>query len=878
MTGNGIHMIRSSTLRLLGLAAAMAVVMSCDAGAPTGAGEYLNGNGGDTIVGGSGGNATTGGDGRFPVAVIDTPAVRGSLVNVGDSILVAVRMRDATSGVASLVIAGLSIRGDPEVGTQVITERYPSVKAPATGTFPAGTATRADTTVRRILRARLPVDSTADSLVIRAIVTDHSGLADTVYQVVRLVSGPRVVITAPIPGDSVRPGTRVGIKFHATHPDGVAEVRIRVVSETTWPTPVDSTFPVFTYTGNLREVLDSTSILVPADAPGRGRLTITAEAIDANRIPGAAAPVQIRIRASEAAVPLVRQTVPARAELNDSITISANGGNGIAQVGFIVRNYDGTGAEIKRDVLTLPGDASSVTVRMSMALPQSVQGGRVSITSYATDRSGRTGYSVPATANTPVETLPEAHRDTVLVVYGQTYALPRPGFVGDLAVNAANGHIFLSNTQYNRLEVWQAASATFHPTGVAVGAEPWGMTVSATNPNELLVANSGGTNISRVDITSPVVSSITESSRILTRNTFAYTVRETRDPETARIRIVVTGPFSYSDRPQYIAHSAGGRIYYSTRPTSIAPAGTLRFLDPAQPYPESRQVTSYGSPTAALNEYTIFDVDGVSAQAEPADSPLSDLLILCDHNSGTIDPAVCAGSRGGVAAAIDALRGTGVNTDVRAQAVSLPSLALTDTTFVAWSADRNWVAFGEGNSALGRVMMANDPAGTPLESIFFSPGLDVADLVDNANERVFGLALDSIGRGLAVHGAQSYFGSVERPFHLRMQGKFDTFDRGAGIAFHPRAKVDPAMPGARNDRTRLVFVASENGTIEIVDAFYFVSRGRVVVRNKLYGPLRASLPLTAAEVAAGVEVKLYGMTDRGLVVVDVTAADIKDVP
>ena len=866
-------MIRASTFRLAALVASMAAVLSCDAGAPTGIGDFLGGDGTDTI-GNGGGNPAVGGDGRLPTVVIDTPSVYGSLVNVGDSVLVAVRVRDLGTGIASLAIDGLDVSGNPEVGTQVITPRYMR----STSTFPAGIATRGDTVIRRIIFPIQPVDSTPDSLVIRAIVVDLSGLADTATQVVRLVAGPRVVITSPIAGDSVRPGTRVNIQFTASHPDGVAEVRLRAYGESTWPTPLDITFPTFTYTGNPREILDSASVLVPSDAPGRGRLTITAEAVDANRTPGAASPVVLRIRASEAAVPLVRQVVPPRLELGDSITIMANGGNGIQTIGFIVSDYDAGGTEIERESFTLAGDASNVTQRVPLTLPQSVQGRRISITSFATDRSGRTGYSVASTATTPVQVLADALRDTALVVYGRTFALPRNGIAGDIAVNAANGHVFVSNTSYNRLEVWQAGgSGGFDPNGVAVGAEPWGMTVSATNPNELLVANSGGTNISRVNITSSTVSGIQEAGRILTRNTIAYTVQETRDLATGRIRIVLTGPFSYSDRPQYIAQSAGGRIYYSTRPTTTAPAGTLRYLDPADAVPDSRQIWQYGAPVSEPNTFTVFNIDGASVIAQPADSPISDELVLCDHATGTASASVCAGSRSGATAALNALAAV-VATDAVAQPVAIESLALTDTTFVAWSGNRNWVAFGEGALGTGRVILANDPAGTPWQNIFFSPGIDVVDLVDNAAEPVFGIALDQAGRALAVHGEKSYFGAVEQPFHLRMQGRFDSFNAGAGIAFHPQANVNPASPGTRDDPTRLAFVASSNGTIEIVDAYYFVSRGRLVIRNKLYGPLRASLPLNAAEVAAGVVVKLYGMTDRGLVVVDVTSADIKPVP
>jgi hypothetical protein len=167
-------------------------------------------------------------------------------------------------------------------------------------------------------------------------------------------------------------------------------------------------------------------------------------------------------------------------------------------------------------------------------------------------------------------------------------------------------------------------------------------------------------------------------------------------------------------------------------------------------------------------------------------------------------------------------------------------------------------------------MMVNDPGG-PRPG-YFSPSVSVLDLTDNASEKVFGLAVDSTGTTVASHGDQSYLAEVQSPFDLRLQGKYDSFDNGAGIAFHPRANgrltVDP--------NNRLAFVASQGGTIEIIDIAYFINRGKFTIKGKPYGPLRASAPLPGDP--ASVVLKLYTMTTEGLVVVDLTAADIKPAP
>jgi len=74
----------------------------------------------------------------------------------------------------------------------------------------------------------------------------------------------------------------------------------------------------------------------------------------------------------------------------------------------------------------------------------------------------------------------------------------------------------------------------------------------------------------------------------------------------------------------------------------------------------------------------------------------------------------------------------------------------------------------------------------------------------------------------------------------------------------------------------VAFVASGDFSIQIVDSYSYRLRGRIPIRNNLYGPLRAVLP-TAAERAADATlvVKLFGLTPEGLVMIDVHASDIQ---
>jgi hypothetical protein len=153
----------------------------------------------------------------------------------------------------------------------------------------------------------------------------------------------------------------------------------------------------------------------------------------------------------------------------------------------------------------------------------------------------------------------------------------------------------------------------------------------------------------------------------------------------------------------------------------------------------------------------------------------------------------------------------------------------------------------------------------------------VRDVVHNAAERVFGLAIDSTGLQVTSHGLQTYMAAVDLPFHLRLDGVYDSFDNGAGVAYHPRAKSTLSQP-----EHRIAFSATSSGVIEVIDVAHYNNRGRFITKGNLYGPLRVSGPLPGDNVGLTcpgnvncVVLKIFGLTTTGMVVIDVRASDIK---
>ena len=780
-----------------------------------------------------------------------------STISLGSDLIAVARLTDNV-GVARLSIVGISTRGDPDLGVVDTIIRFDSVFAPVniSGTPQSFRAGLRDTTIRRLLVPRNRADSTTEPIYLIARVTDVAGNDSVVIRRLQLVSGPTITVVRPGNGAIAAPGKSLVVEVRAGDKDGVRSIGYNVISGT-WnitrqgPTPAA---PPDTLT-----FVDT--IVVPVGFPPNSSFTITPFATDNVGQPGAGASVIVTVLAPGADTqgPLVYQTLRTRVEADDSVDIRAIDASGIAYMGYILTS-EATGVIIQRDSIAVGTNFTDAELRLGLNVPVQYVGQKIVVRSFATDANGNIGYSIPTGLQTPQSDPLLARPDTALVVYGRTFALPKGGLAGDVAVDTLRGNAYLSNLTFDRIEIFETATNAFATKTVAVGSDPWGMFIDNSN-DTLLVANSGGTNISRVFIGTNDLTQVNEvaARRIKTPNALVFDVTVSLSNGVARYKIFVA---DYSDRPQYIAQSLTNEIYYSTKPTTEAPDGTIRHYDPNFPNPDVKLIWQYARRDGQDN-VGIINADSVFALVSPLETQ-SDSIVVCDHPYGSTAPSVCFQSDL-LSSAIAAAQAYGSDV-VGVSNLTVLSIGLTDTTFVAAGGDRRWIAFGEGDTpgTAGRIMMASDPGD------FFSPGTMVRDLTNNAAERVYGLSINSNSTSIAAHGLESYFADIESPFHLRLQGKFNTFDTGAGIAHHPLNSGDtPSL----DDPTRVVFVASADGTIDIVDSFHYTSRGKLPVRANLYGPIRVTNRFPGDDPA--VVLKLFGLTTEGLIVIDIRAADIR---
>jgi hypothetical protein len=608
------------------------------------------------------------------------------------------------------------------------------------------------------------------------------------------------------------------------------------------------------------------TINVPSNATVGNTFSVTPFAENRDGLRATGNPVTVRVSAAgtDLLSPLVYQTVPARMETLDSIDIIARDADGLVRiVGFIARNQ--AGAEVYRAADTLAVPAQQVNRRKGFNAPIALRGATLFITAYATDAAGRTGYAVPNGASTPVATDSLGKRDQSVYAYGYTKTLPAGSLGADIAVDTARNTVYVSNINKNQVEAFNYAATLASLAPVAVGAMPWGMLIDNSN-SLLLVANSGGTNISKVTLDGRV-----EEGRVKTANEYVFDVSYSKDENSGGFKFTVAPPIDYSDRPQYIAQSASGALYYSTRPTSAARPGTLRridnFLDART---EPRQIWQYGS--FLKNHYVIINADDVDVIE--GESGVPDLIVICEHTPGDAPTTAVCVSGQTIEGVVSTLRAPPINGNVvYVKDLDVASLALPDTNFVAAGGDRRRIAFGEANTGnrAGRVLLVFDPTGTPAYSEQYSDPMEVFDLTNNASDKVFGIDINQNSSNIGVHGVETFFADSS----LRLQGKFATFNTGAGIVFHP-LNVDE---NTADTTARVAFVASGDRSIQVVDSYSYRLRGRIPLRENLYGPLRAVLP-SAAERNQDptLVVKLFGLTPEGLVLIDVRRGDIDNAP
>lgn len=683
---------------------------------------------------------------------------------------------------------------------------------------------------------KVPAGSRLGSTVnVRAIVLDGAGnVSDTARLVLTVgnLAPPISIITSPKNGSPVVSGKALVLSISAKARYKVATVGYEITGAYNFK---DST----SFSGVLRDSLAILDTLVIPDSVRGATIKVTPFITDslAQRVSGTPSSFAVQSPANSNTIPVVSTGVAPRLEISDTIFVEGTDPVGITTLGYEVRSL--TGALIMADSVSSTGAFSTLVRTFRTRLPISVFPTQVTVAGFARNANGRRDVARALSG--------ALKADTVTVVAGSTNPLPAGGQVADALYFPRTDRLYLTNIERNQLEVFNLADSSFKAP-VIVGSRPWGIsawprTRDGAMGDTLLVANSGGTNISYVDLRTGATGR--EVFRYQLPNIVAFAITTVKS-ETTDQPIQQRTVFDFSDRPQYLGTTCTGAstpgapcqdvvLVYSTTPT---PGQSI-------PFP-NRGTVRYENLTRRASHFFFEQAIGQSAQR----SDTLEIIRYAAQGFGSDSVLLPYKQR------VQRADGSFFDYSV---VVRTNELAFRDTTYVRNSGNFRRTVVGEGGPVQGvRAMHYDALTGfdltppLPVIDLGVSRPLDVTDFISNTFARVQGVGINFDGELSAVKGDSTYI--FDRT--LRLQGILQSRSSVGGLDFHPMNTGLNSTPL----RSRLAFVASSEPVIDIFDTYCYKKIASVPVRDPIIGPVRAA-------IRANGQIVLVGATLRGVTLV-----------
>jgi hypothetical protein len=698
------------------------------------------------------------------------------------------------------------------------------------------TMTSAVTTLAYTLTTKVPSNAPIGATVIaRAVAMDGAGnLSDTsrVALTIGNLEPPLALITSPVANSPVVTGKSLVISL-------VGRARYKVKTLGYEISGAYKAKDSVNYSNPLKDSLSLLDTLVIPDSVKGATITVTPFVTDSlnQRVSGAGVPYAVQTPTTSTTIPVVTTGVASRVEINDTVFVSATDPVGISVIGYEVRTL--AGSLITADSVSSTGAFSSLLRTFKARIPATVFPTPVTVAGFARNAAGRRDVARFGSG--------ALKQDTVQVVAGFTNPLPNGGQIADAIYVPRTDRLYLSNIERNWLEVFNLSDSSFKAP-VAVGSRPWGLAAWPRNRagdfgDTLLVANSGGTNISYVNLNAGATGR--EVYRYPLPNIVVYSITTTRSDKSDQL-ITQRTLYDFSDRPQFLgttcttastaptAPCQDAIVVYSTTPTPgqstpFPNQGTLRWENLTT---QSSHFFFEQAIGQTQNASDTLEIVRLAAGGVGSDSTLLPYKQRVTTPNGSFDYSIVA---------------------------RLPMLAFRDTTFVRNSGNFRRAVFGEGGPVLGSRALTYDAAmgfdSTPPIPVIdkgISRPIDVTDFIANTFARVQGVGINFDGAINAVKGDSTYL--FDRT--LRLQGILQSRPSGGGLDFHP------LNTGANmtNLRARLSFVASSEPVIDVFDTYCYRKIASVPIRDPIIGPIKAALRSNGSLV-------LIGATIRGVTLV-----------
>ncbi|HXO84574.1 MAG TPA: hypothetical protein VN803_03515, partial [Gemmatimonadales bacterium] len=438
--------------------------------------------------------------------------------------------------------------------------------------------------------------------------------------------------------------------------------------------------------------------------------------------------------------------------------------------------------------------------------------------------------------------------------------------------------LYLTNPVLGRVEIFQVANTSFVAAGIpTAGPQPWGIALWPLDTlgnykDTIVVANSGGTELSVIDVRAGI-------RRLAWRQDLPDYIIETYRVLTAPLREEIN-VYDVSDRPQYVAtvcrpgggvlcHTDSVFAIYSTLPTT---SSTFPFTNRAT----LRMEKLINTPdTAQLFSHLFWELAGDSTlSSDSRDTLRIEMRRGRPYNEQRTQLTACAG------VTIDLERfGLGDSTYVRNSGnfthvivgeggnITTEFARVVGYTTKARMINRGNVQFCATNAAIdpftGRPFVSD--TGEDHRDLGVTPYIDVSDFISNTGVNIHSVATNFNGLTNLVRADSIYFldegmklkGTAEAPL-----GAFG-MDMNYNHAFSANDPGTPTFPpGTGNPNDRIAFSARPDGNIDIFDTFFYGRIGGIVVRDPIIGPLRV------ARNRNNTRQWLFGVTAAGVVMVE----------
>jgi hypothetical protein len=715
-------------------------------------------------------------------------------------------------------------------------------------------------------------------------VTDGAGnfAEDTITVFLSNVQALTVTLLNPVPPAVAASGLNIPVQVEARQLGGIAIIGFIITPRTATVPTSDS----LVFTPPQRQPPDTTFSATLTVQSGVASFTVTGFAVDAGGRKAFTPSVTVAVQTpgNDVTPPAVSHTISSRVEVNDNITVHATDPSGISWIGFRVETPatpPATGLVLVKfdsaDVSARRLTTVDSTFALGLPLADSALPKPVVVRGYACDLATARNCASSQTSTVITGSAPRRAAlraaaasggvDTVIVVAGITRPLPLGGHIADAIYNTNRRELYLTNDQLGRVEVYDLATNSFDPNGIATaGPVPWGIalwprdTLGNYSNDTIVVADAGGTELS-------VLSAGTR--RLLWRQALPNFLIEKYSIQlvTGFTRAIIT-VHDVSDRPQYLG--------------TVCRVGAAPNCDPAQIYAiySTTPTQSSSSPFNGRATLRMEKLINTTDTTQMFSHLFWELGALGQNVTG------------------DTLRIEMIRPTLRQRAVVLTacrqvtidfgSFGLGDQTFVRNTGNFTHAFVGEGGSnietAFARVFaysakqLLTRPAnsclmggaipesGTDDQDFGMSPGTHVSDFISNTGVHVVSIATNFNGlTNLVRAGTDSTYYLDEG---LRLWGTSSVGSTTPGMDMNYNHNFEPGPScavncggGSGNINERMVFTASPDTSIRVFDTFFFNQQKKIAIRDPIIGPLRVALDASTGQQY------LFGITARGLVVV-----------